>query len=89
MTNEPQATSSCCSTKAPVPAVVAQPQDFSDGSNPDMTTCLVMPGTPVSKSAAEAVGLFRDFEGNRYWFCCPGCGPAFAADPAKYAASLA
>jgi YHS domain-containing protein len=50
-----------------------------------LATCPVMAGTPVVKAAAEATGLFRDYEGNRYWFCCAGCGPAFDADPAKYA----
>ena len=44
-----------------------------------------MAGTPVVKALAEATGLFRDYEGKRYWFCCAGCGPAFDADPAKYA----
>ncbi|MDQ0821737.1 YHS domain-containing protein [Arthrobacter sp. V4I6] len=44
-----------------------------------------MAGTPVVKSDAEAKGLYRDYEGQRYWFCCAGCGPAFDADPAKYA----
>ena len=87
MTNEPQAGSSCCSAKTP--AAEAQEQTPSDGKNPDMTTCMVMPGTPVSKRAAEASGLYRDFEGNRYWFCCPGCGPAFDADPTKYAVNMA
>lgn len=48
-----------------------------------------MVGSPVSKAAAEAVGLFRDYEGQRYYFCCAGCGPAFDADPAKYAANVA
>ena len=47
--------------------------------------CQVMAGTPVVKARAEAKGLYRDHEGQRYWFCCPGCAPAFDADPAKYA----
>lgn len=89
MTNEPQAASSCCGTKAPSIEIKTPEQLAADAANPDMTLCLVMPGTPVSKSAAEASGLFRDYEGNRYWFCCAGCGPAFDADPAKYAASMA
>jgi YHS domain-containing protein len=49
----------------------------------------VMVGSPVSKKAAEAAGLFRDHEGERYYFCCAGCGPAFDSDPAKYAANMA
>lgn len=48
-----------------------------------------MVGNPVSKKAAEAQGLFRDYEGQRYWLCCAGCGPTFDSDPAKYAANIA
>ncbi|WP_298011650.1 YHS domain-containing protein [uncultured Microbacterium sp.] len=54
-----------------------------------MTTCPVMEGTPVNKATAVAAGLFRDYEGERYYFCCAGCGPAFDADPARYAAAMA
>ena len=43
-----------------------------------------MPGSTVSKSVAEAQGLYRDYEGERYWFCCAACGPLFDADPEKY-----
>jgi len=46
-----------------------------------------MEGRPVIKSVAEAAGLFRDYEGNRYWLCCAGCGPLFDADPQKYIAA--
>ncbi|WP_311199886.1 hypothetical protein [Brachybacterium paraconglomeratum] len=52
-----------------------------------MATCPVMEGRPVVKSTAEAAGLFRDYEGTRYWLCCAGCGPLFDADPQKYAAA--
>ena len=51
----------------------------------DIVTCPVMPGSTVSKSTAEAQGLYRDYDGQRYWFCCSACGPLFDADPAKYA----
>jgi YHS domain-containing protein len=50
--------------------------------------CPVMRGSTVVKAVAEAAGLFRDYEGQRYWFCCAGCGPAFDADPAKYALAI-
>lgn len=53
----------------------------------DTAQCPVMAGTPVTKADAEAAGLYRDYAGQRYWFCCPGCAPAFDADPAKYAAA--
>ncbi|WP_442914941.1 YHS domain-containing protein [Leucobacter komagatae] len=43
----------------------------------------------MNKAHAESVGLFRDHEGERYYFCCAGCGPAFDSDPAKYAANMA
>ena len=46
--------------------------------------CVVMPGSLVDKAEAEAAGLFRDYESQRYWFCCAGCGPKFDADPARY-----
>ncbi|BDD81307.1 carbonate dehydratase [Tsukamurella pulmonis] len=59
---------------APVPA----PAD-------EKTTCPVMVGNPVVKSTAEAAGLYRDYDGERYFFCCPSCAPKFDADPAKYA----
>lgn len=79
---------SCCSTnntpndtKTGELTLTTGPGQASDAG----TTCPVMAGTPVVKARAEATGLFRDYEGNRYWFCCAGCGPAFDADPAKYA----
>ncbi|WP_017197919.1 YHS domain-containing protein [Arthrobacter sp. M2012083] len=77
---------SCCSPSAKdtstedLTLTQRPPQD-----NDAIAHCPVMAGTPVVKAAAEASGLYRDFEGTRYWFCCAGCGPAFDADPAKYA----
>lgn len=44
-----------------------------------------MAGTPVIKSDAEAAGLYRDYEGERYWCCCAACGPLFDANPQQYA----
>ena len=68
---------SCCSSKAANPAPTAAAED--------LAICPVMAGSTVVKSVAEAQGLFRDYNGARYWFCCAGCGPLFDADPAKYA----
>lgn len=51
----------------------------------DTAECPVMTGTVVDKSAAVSKGLYRDFEGTRYYLCCAGCGPRFDADPHKYA----
>lgn len=80
------ASASCCSTKAPYPAVAdTGRQNLLDGPSEDTATCPVMGGR-TKKEATEAAGLYRDYEGTRYWFCCAGCGPAFDADPAKYAA---
>ena len=72
-----EAASSCCGHAAPATA----PADD------DAAICPVMAGTPVSKATAEAAGLYRDYEGNRYWFCCAACGPLFDADPTQYAAA--
>lgn len=54
-------------------------------SGDDVAMCPVMVGSPVVKSVAEAQGLFRDYKGKRYWFCCAACGPLWDADPDKYA----
>lgn len=90
MTHDTQASGSCCgsSSASAAPNVPAE-RNLLGGAADDMTVCPVMAGTPVSKAQAVAVGLFRDFEGERYYFCCAGCGPAFDAEPAKYAASMA
>jgi len=32
----------------------------------------------------DADGLFADVNGERVWFCCPGCRRAYVADPEKY-----
>lgn len=91
MTNEPQAASSCCGTGTANPAAAGNGRENLMGApaGEDMTTCPVMVGSAVSKTAAVAAGLYRDYEGERYYFCCAGCGPAFDADPAKYAANMA
>ena len=54
-------------------------------SSDGLAECPVMPGNQVVKADAVAAGLVRDYQGQRYWLCCPGCGPAFDADPTKYA----
>jgi YHS domain-containing protein len=72
---------SCCSSKTANTAQTTAAED--------LATCPVMAGSTVVKSVAEAQGLFRDYNGVRYWFCCAGCGPLFDADPAKYATAAA
>ncbi|MCH2901956.1 YHS domain-containing protein, partial [Listeria monocytogenes] len=51
----------------------------------DLAECPVMKGSLVVKADAEAAGLYRAYEGTRYYLCCAGCGPKFDADPAQYA----
>lgn len=53
----------------------------------DVAECPVMVGNAVIKSEAEEAGLFRDFQGQRYWLCCDSCGPLFDADPELYVVS--
>lgn len=84
-TNDTASTSSCCSTSAVNPTTAGNGRENLLGTPDDMTICPVMAGTPVVKAAAEAAGLFRDYNGERYYFCCAGCGPAFDADPDRYA----
>ncbi|HEX2144331.1 MAG TPA: hypothetical protein VHG10_07480 [Glycomyces sp.] len=57
--------------------------DATEGT--ETAECPVMVGNTVAKADAEAAGLVRDHEGQRYWLCCASCGPLFDADPAKYA----
>jgi len=76
----------CCGTGA-TQGHAAKPADATDllrGSD-DLVECPVMPGSMVVKADAESAGLFRDHDGQRYWFCCAACGPLFDAEPAKYA----
>ena len=68
-----------CSGHAP------KTEDLASAQGDDVTECLVMAGTPVIKSQAEEVGLYRDYQGQRYWFCCAACGPLFDAEPERYA----
>jgi YHS domain-containing protein len=37
-------------------------------------------GTRTLKSTAETAGLFRDVEGERYYFCCRRCQDLFDAE---------
>ncbi len=51
--------------------------------------CYVMRGNYVNKADAEAAGLVREHEGQKYYLCCAACGPLFDAAPEKYAAAAA
>ena len=48
------------------------------------THCAVVTSMEVDAAQAKK-GLFRDYEGQRYYFCCQGCVKKFDADPAQYA----
>jgi Cu2+-exporting ATPase len=64
------------------------PAAFS-AADEDLAVCPVMPSNVVVKAEAEEAGFYRDHEGQRYWFCCGGCGPRFDADPERFVAAAA
>lgn len=74
-------TGGTCAGHAPAAEVIAH------ASAEDITECPVMAGTTVIKSEAEDAGLYRDYNGQRYWLCCNACGPLFDADPERYIAA--
>ena len=84
---------SCCSTNTnhhddSTAAMPAGTTNLLGGTGADdITECVVMKGSTVSKAKAEAAGLYRDYNGERYWFCCAGCAPRFDANPAAYVAA--
>lgn len=80
--------SSCCSHNSHANVDAEGRKDLLAPNAEDLAECPVMTGSPVVKADAEAAGLFRDYEGTRYYFCCAACGPLFDADPAKYAAAV-
>ncbi|WP_243228388.1 YHS domain-containing protein [Microbacterium sp. CIAB417] len=82
-----ESTGSCCSIDGGGGVDAAGRKDLLARSASDLAECPVMAGSVVVKADAEAVGLYRDYEGERYWFCCAGCGPKFDADPARYVAA--
>lgn len=71
--------SGCCCGHAPEESTVEQ------APAAEMAQCPVMAGSPVVKADAEEAGLYRDYQGQRYWLCCASCGPLFDADPDRYA----
>ncbi len=54
------------------------------GSPGELAICPVM-GVEVNKQKAEAHGLAREYQGQKYYFCCNHCTDAFDKDPEKYA----
>lgn len=53
--------------------------DVVAGPGDDLVACTVR-GTTTLRSTAEAVGLFRDLAGQRYYFCCRRCKDIFDAE---------
>ncbi|CDK01187.1 YHS domain protein [Microbacterium sp. C448] len=80
-------TGSCCSHNNHGAVAAEGRTDLLAPSAEELAQCPVMAGSVVVKADAESAGLFRDYEGTRYYFCCAACGPRFDADPAKYAAA--
>lgn len=52
---------------------------------PKEIACPIMTDHKVNIVKATKDGMFADYKGRRYFFCCGGCAPAFKKDPAKYA----
>ena len=47
----------------------------------EQTVCPIM-GGPIDKA------VFIEYEGQKVYFCCPGCEDKFKAEPAKYMTKL-
>ena len=63
------------------PAGEAQKTAAAVASTVSQTTCPVM-GKPIDKS------VFKEYQGQKVYFCCPGCIEKFKADPEKYTKDL-
>ena len=46
-------------------------------------TCPVT-GDKLDMDKATKSHMYADYKGNRYFFCCKDCPPAFKKNPAKY-----
>lgn len=77
-TEAPPAQASSCGGHGP--AVTA--------TDDSVAECPVMRGSYIAKADAEAQGLVRDYDGQRYYLCCAACGPLFDANPEKYVSAL-
>ncbi len=60
---------------------------FSFVANAPVASAKPQATCPVSGGAIDKAA-FVDHEGQRVYFCCPGCIAAFQADPAKYLAAF-
>ena len=70
---------------AGVASAFAQKTPAKPAPKPATISCAVMKGDMIDPARAVKMGLFTDYKGKRYVFCCPGCKPKFDKDPAKYA----
>lgn len=69
-------------------ATVAVSTVFAGPKKVDFKTtihCAVMKNEVLKIADATKKGMFADYKGRRYFFCCNGCPQAFKKDPAKYA----
>jgi YHS domain-containing protein len=81
----------CC--EGCVPAFNKEPEKFAKRASvpigqielPKTVACAVMTDNKVDVKDALNKGMFADYKGRRYLFCCAGCPGAFKADPAKFA----
>lgn len=46
--------------------------------------CPVMTDQAVDIKKATKEGMFADYKGRRYFFCCAACKPAFNKNPAAF-----
>ena len=65
-------------------SVVAQMGHHISKNAKHVITCPIS-GDKVDIDKATKAHLFADYKGNRYYFCCADCPPAFKKNPAKYA----
>lgn len=52
---------------------------------PTKIHCAVMTNSTVDIAKATKAGMYADYKGKRYFFCCGGCPESFKASPDKYA----
>ena len=62
--------------------------DTAEATVSETAECPVMRGNFVNRADAEAQGLVREYNGEKYYLCCAACGPLFDADPEKYVSAL-
>lgn len=51
---------------------------------PTTVHCPIMKKNAVNIAKATKDGMYADYKGRRYFFCCGGCPSQFKANPEKY-----